>query len=68
VGLNFKTVSSLLWLAMKIAVGTGTVKSCTPVATEIGPTCQRPKVATGAQTTSVVATLTLSSNELGKVI
>jgi hypothetical protein len=46
VGLNFKIVSSLLWLVMKITVATGTVKSSEPVATVIRPSWQRLNVAT----------------------
>jgi hypothetical protein len=52
VGLNFKIVSSLLWLAMKITVSTGTVKSSALVATKTEPACQRPKVAMSALTAS----------------
>jgi hypothetical protein len=48
VGLNFKTVLSLLWLAMKITVATGVVKSSMPVATMIGPAWHRSNVVTGA--------------------
>jgi hypothetical protein len=54
VGLNFKTMSSMLWplVAMKITVATGSVKSSMPIATVIGPDWQRLNVATGTVTTS----------------
>jgi hypothetical protein len=54
VGLNFKTVLSLLWslVTMKITVATGSVKSSTPVATVIGPAWQRLNIATGVVTAS----------------
>jgi hypothetical protein len=50
VGLNFKTVSSLLWplVALKITVAMGPVKSSTPVATVIRPAWQQLNIATGA--------------------
>jgi hypothetical protein len=50
VGLNFKTMLSLLWplVAMKITVATGLVKSSAPVATVIRSTWQWLDVATGA--------------------
>jgi hypothetical protein len=54
VGLNFKTIPSLLWplVATKLTVATGAVKSSTPVAIVIGPTWQRLNVAMGVLTVS----------------
>jgi hypothetical protein len=49
-GLNFKTVPSLLWplVALKIIVATCAVKSSVHVAIVIRPTWQRLNIATGA--------------------
>jgi hypothetical protein len=54
VGLNFKTMTSLLWplVTMKLTVATGAMKSSGPIAIVIGPTWQWLKVARGALTTS----------------
>jgi hypothetical protein len=45
-------MSSLLWLAIKITVATGTVKSSAPVAVVIGSAWQRLNVAMGGLTAS----------------